>query len=128
MCQLGFFEQKPFMVNTNTKDRAFIAVRELIGVEKTERKNEGSGGVAMTLVTDKLNVFIDACRTFFEQFCQELLSLKTWMLDSVIGLPNSENAALLTLPKSEAVFAVFQTVSQKIWRTGFDWQNDAERA
>ena len=116
------------MVNTNSKDRAFIGVRELIGVEKTGRKNGGSGGVAMTLVTDMFIVFIDACRTFFEQFCQELLSLKTWMSDSVIGLPNSENAALLTLPRSQAVVGVFQTVFQKVWRTTFDWQNDAERA
>ena len=107
-----------FMQKTEFWAKAFSVARSKIDVERDRWKKVKSDAVAITVIGESFNPYIDQDRQNIKYVAKELLRFPTFKSDLVIGLASFDYAVLFKLTKDAAVDCnqhVFQSFSSWGW-------------
>ena len=107
-----------FMQKTEFRAKLLKVARSKIDIEREQGKKAKSDAVAMTVVGESFNPFIDQVRQCIKYVAKELLRHPTFKSDLVIGLARFDYAVLFKLPKTVAVDRhehLFQSFSSRSW-------------
>ena len=107
-----------FMQKTEFRAKVLKVARSKIDVERERGKKGKSDAVAMTVIGESLNPFIDQGRQYIKYVAKELKRHPMFKSDLVIGLACFDFSVLFKLPKTVAVHCyqhLFQSFSSRGW-------------
>ena len=108
---------REFMQKTEFRAKVLKVARSEIDVERERGKKGKSDAVAKTVMGESVNPIFDQGRQYIKYFAKELMKLRTFKSDLVIGSACFDYAVLFKLPKTVAVDCyqhLFQSFSSRV--------------